>query len=229
MSGMSDWVRREYTAVTELRGPLLVVRGVSGVGWDEFATIRLGSGETRHGLVLEADRDLAVVQVLEGTGGMRPSATSVAFSGSPLRIPVGENWLGRVCDGRGDPADAGPPVTGDVTMPVAGAPVNPVFREPPAEPVLTGISVIDALTTLVRGQKLPVFSVGGPAAPGARRAARRPGSRRASEPFCVVFAAMGLTHADAAAVRATLRGAVRAPANWCCCSTSRTRRSSSAS
>jgi len=134
---------------------------------------------------------------------MRPSATSVAFSGSPLRIPVGESWLGRVCDGRGDPADGGPPVTGDVTMPVAGAPVNPVLREPPAEPVLTGISVIDALTTLVRGQKLPVFSVAG--LPHLELAAQLAAQASAGgEPFCVVFAAMGLTHADAAAVRATL-------------------------
>ncbi len=203
MTGIGDWARREYTGVAELRGPLLVVRGVSGVGWDEFATIRLGNGETRHGLVLEADRDLAVVQVLEGTGGMRPAATSIAFSGSPLRIPVGANWLGRVCDGRGDPADGGPPVTGDVTMPVAGSPVNPVFREPPAEPVLTGISVIDALTTLVRGQKLPVFSVAG--LPHLELAAQLAAQASAGgEPFCVVFAAMGLTHADATAVRATL-------------------------
>jgi len=203
MSDVGGWAQREYTAVEELRGPLLVIRGVSGVGWDEFATIRLGDGETRHGLVLEADRDLAVVQVLEGTGGMRPSAISVAFSGSPLRIPVGTNWLGRVCDGRGDPADGGPPVTGEVTMPVAGAPINPVLREPPADPVLTGISVIDALTTLVRGQKLPVFSVAG--LPHLELAAQLAAQATAGgEPFCVVFAAMGLTHADAAAVRTTL-------------------------
>ncbi len=203
MTGTGGWVRREYTGVTELRGPLLVVRGVTGVGWDEFATIRLGGGETRHGLVLEANRDLAVVQVLEGTEGMRPSATSVAFTGSPMRIPVGPNWLGRVCDGRGEPADGGPPVTGNVTMPVAGSPVNPVLREPPAEPVLTGISVIDALTTLVRGQKLPVFSVAG--LPHLELAAQLAAQASAGgEPFSVVFAAMGLTHADAAAVRATL-------------------------
>jgi V/A-type H+-transporting ATPase subunit B len=200
---MTSWARREYTGVAEVRGPLLVVRGVSGVGWDEFATIRLGNGETRHGLVLEADRDLAVVQVLEGTGGMKPTATSVAFSGSPLRIPVGINWLGRVCDGRGDPVDGGPPVTGDVIVPVAGSPINPVLREPPAEPVLTGISVIDALTTLVRGQKLPVFSVAG--LPHLELAAQLAAQASAGdEPFCVVFAAMGLTHADAAAVRTTL-------------------------
>lgn len=200
---MTSWARREYTGIAELRGPLLVVRAVDGVGWDEFAEILMENGQTRHGLVLEADRDLAVVQVLEGTEGMRTTATRVAFSGSPLRIPVGTGWLGRVCDGRGDPLDGGPPVTGEITMPVAGAPVNPVLREPPADPVLTGISVIDALTTLVRGQKLPVFSVAG--LPHLELAAQLAAQASAGgEPFCVVFAAMGLTHADAAAVRAVL-------------------------
>jgi len=200
---MTSWARREYTGIAELRGPLLVVRGVDGVGWDEFADILIENGQTRHGLVLEADRDLAVVQVLEGTEGMRTTATRVAFSGSPLRIPVGTGWLGRVCDGRGDPLDGGPPVTGEIIMPVAGAPVNPVLREPPADPVLTGISVIDALTTVVRGQKLPVFSVAG--LPHLELAAQLAAQASAGgEPFCVVFAAMGLTHADAAAVRAVL-------------------------
>ena len=200
---MITWAQREYTGIAELRGPLLVVRGVDGVGWDEFAVIRMENEQTRHGLVLDADRDLAVVQVLEGTEGMRTTATRVAFSGSPLRIPVGAGWLGRVCDGRGDPADGGPPVTGEVTMPVAGAPINPVLREPPADPVLTGISVIDALTTVVRGQKLPIFSVAG--LPHLELAAQLAAQASAGgEPFCVVFAAIGLTHADAAAVRAVL-------------------------
>ncbi len=200
---MTSWAQREYTDVTELRGPLLVVRGVQEVGWDEFAAIRTGAGETRHGLVLEADRDLAVVQVLEGTEGMTPVATRVAFSGSPLRIPVSADWLGRVCNGRGEPLDGGPPVTGDATAPVAGFPLNPVFRDPPAEPVLTGISVIDALTTLVRGQKLPVFSIAG--LPHLELAGQLAAQASAGgEPFSVVFAAMGLTHADAASVRAVL-------------------------
>jgi len=202
---MTDWVRPEFTSVAELRGPLLVLRGVRGVGWDEFATIRLGSGPPRHGLVLEADRDLAVVQVLEGTGGMEPSAVRASFAGSPLRIPVGEGWLGRVCNGRGEPADGGPPVTGPESAPVAGFPLNPLHREPPAEVVLTGISVIDALTTLARGQKLPVFSVAG--LPHLDLAAQIAAQASAgSEPFSVVFAAMGLTHADAAAVRSVLEG-----------------------
>jgi V/A-type H+/Na+-transporting ATPase subunit B len=198
------WPRPEYTSVTELRGPLLVVRGVSGVGWDEFAEIRTGSGPPRHGLVLEADRDLAVVQVLEGTQGITPSSVRASFSGSPLRIPVGEAWLGRVCNGRGEPADGGPPVMCAATAPVAGSPLNPVHREPPADPVLTGVSVIDALATLVRGQKLPIFSF--PGLPHLDLAAQIAAQASAGgEPFCVVFAAMGLTHADAAAVREVLQ------------------------
>jgi V/A-type H+/Na+-transporting ATPase subunit B len=200
---MTDWARPEYTSVAELRGPLLMMRGVSGVGWDEFATIRLPAGPPRHGLVLEADRDLAVVQVLEGTGGMEPSSVRASFAGSPLRIPVGERWLGRVCNGRGEPADGGPPVTGPESAPVVGFPLNPLQRDPPAEAVVTGISVIDALTTLARGQKLPVFSVAG--LPHLDLAAQIAAQASAGgEPFSVVFAAMGLTHADAAAVRSVL-------------------------
>lgn len=200
---MTSWTQREYTDIAELRGPLLIVRGVDGVGWDEFATIRSGSGPDRHGLVLEADRDLAVVQVLEGTAGLTAANTRVAFSGAPLRIPVGADWLGRVCSGRGEPMDGGPPVTGEETAAVTGFAMNPVVREPPAEPVLTGISAIDALTTLVRGQKLPVFSVAGlPHLDLAAQIAAQ--ASVAGEPFCVVFAAMGLTYADAAAVRRVL-------------------------
>lgn len=199
----APWIQREYSDIAELRGPLLVVRGVSGVGWDEFATIRLDTGETRHGLVLDADRDLAVVQVLEGTAGMSQFSTKVAFAGSPLRIPVGTGWLGRVCDGRGDPLDGGPPVTGAETAPVAGYPVNPAAREPPSEPVLTGISAIDTLTTLARGQKLPIFSVAG--LPHLELAGQLAAQATAGgEPFSVVFAAMGLTHADTASIRGML-------------------------
>ncbi len=201
---MTGWARPEFTSIGELRGPLLIVRGVSGVGWDEFATIRLdGRGERRHGLVLEADGDLAVVQVLEGTAGMDPAGTAVEFTGSPLRIPVGSRWLGRVCNGRGEPRDGGPPVTGEQTAPVTGFPINPAARRPPVEAVLTGISVIDELMTLVRGQKLPIFSVAGlPHLELAGQLAAQ--ASAAGEPFSVVFAARGLTHEDAAAIRAKL-------------------------
>jgi len=194
----------EYAGVAELRGPLLVLKGVRDVGWDEFAVIASGGdGPERHGLVLEVDRDLAVVQVLEGTEGLVPGRTRVAFAGEPLRVPVGLGWLGRVCNGRGEPVDGGPPVHGSHTAPVAGNPLNPVHREPPADPVLTGISAIDALTTLVRGQKLPIFSAAG--LPHLELAAQVAAQASAGdEPFSVVFAAMGLTHADAETVRSVL-------------------------
>ena len=200
---MTTLAELAYTDIAELRGPLVVVRGTSGVGWDELAQVRLDSGQTRHGLVLEVDHDLAVIQVLEGTDGMDPAGTSVAFAGTPPRIPVGPGWLGRVCNGRGEPLDGGPPVFGATTASVNGAPLNPTRREPPAEPVLTGVSVIDALTTLVRGQKLPVFSVAGlPHLELATQIAAQ--ASAGGEPFSVVFAAMGLSHAEAAAVRDAL-------------------------
>ena len=153
------WI--DYTGVRELRGPLAVVAGVDGVGWDEFVSLTVADGTVRHGLVLDVDRDVAVIQVLEGTAGMDLSSTRIRFSGAPLRIPVGTGWRGRTCNGRGEPTDGGPPVTGQRQVPVNGDPLNPVQREAPAEPVLTGVSVLDALTTLVRGQKLPVFSLPG--------------------------------------------------------------------
>lgn len=196
-----------HRGVQELRGPLLVVSGATGVGWDEFATVRTagadGEPEERHGLVLEVDRDLAVVQVLEGTDRLGTGGTRVAFSGHPLRVPVGPTWLGRVCNGRGEPVDGGPPILSAVSAPVAGLPLNPTRRQPPAEPILTGISAIDALTTLVRGQKLPIFSVAG--LPHLELAAQVAAQATAGgEPFSVVFAAMGLTHADADMVRSAL-------------------------
>jgi V/A-type H+-transporting ATPase subunit B len=198
MSG--PWGQVEYTSVRELRGPLAVVDGISGVGWDEFVRIEPGP---RNGLVLEVDRDLAVVQVFEGTAGLDPAATRMAFTGRPLRVPAGDGWLGRVCNGRGDPIDGGPPVVAADQAPVGGNPVNPVRREPPAEPVLTGVGAIDALTTLVRGQKLPVFSAAG--LPHLELAVQIAAQATAGgEPFSVVFAGLGVTHADAAFVRDAL-------------------------
>ena len=181
----------------------MVVEGVAGVGWDEYVLVTLDDGQMRHGLVLEIDRDVAIVQIFEGTDGMNREGVRVAFQGRPLRVPVGEMWLGRVCNGGGEPADGGPPLLGDVLSPVSGWPINPVHREPPREPVLTGVSAIDALTTLVRGQKLPIFSVAGlPHLELATQVAAH--ATAAGEPFRVVFAGMGLTHADAAFVRDAL-------------------------
>uniref|UniRef100_UPI0035649930 V-type ATP synthase subunit B n=1 Tax=Nocardioides sp. TaxID=35761 RepID=UPI0035649930 len=193
----------EFAEVQELRGPLLVLKGVAGVGWDEFAVIHDGDS-VRHGLVLEVDGDLAVVQVLEGTAGLTAEQIRVAFSGEPLRVPVGSAWLGRTCNGRGEPLDGGPPITGTTSVPIAGLPLNPSRRAAPAEAVLTGISVIDALATLVRGQKLPIFSAAG--LPHLDLAAQIAAQATAGdEPFAVVFAGMGLTHTDASSVRASLQ------------------------
>jgi V/A-type H+-transporting ATPase subunit B len=193
----------EYTSISALRGPLLIVSGVQGVGFDEYVRITTDEGELRHGVVVEIDRDLAVVQVLEGTGGLSLTATRAAFEGTPLHIPVGPRWLGRMCDGQGAPIDGGPPIFGQVTAPVNGRPINPVRREPPSEPVLTGVGVIDALTTLVRGQKLPIFSL--PGLPHLELATQIAAQATAgSQPFCVVFAGMDLTHADAQFVRSAL-------------------------
>ncbi|HEU6444384.1 MAG TPA: V-type ATP synthase subunit B, partial [Gaiellaceae bacterium] len=193
----------EYTSVSSIRGPLLVVEGVEGIGWDEVAEVQLDTGERRHGVVLDVTRDLAVVEVYEGTSSLRLDGLRVAFSGTPMRVPVGEGWLGRVCNGRGEPLDGGPPVFGDLHHDVAGSPINPAARDTPSEPILTGISAIDGLATLVRGQKLPIFSIGG--LPHLELAAQIASQARAGdEPFAVVFAAVGITRADAMAVRDAL-------------------------
>ncbi len=193
----------EHMRVDSVRGPLVVVGDVTGVGWDEIAEIRLASGERRHGVVLDVHDDLAVIQVFEGTDGLGTDGLRIAFTGAPLRVPVGEDWLGRVCNGRGEPLDGGPPILGELRE-VAGEPINPWRRETPREPVLTGMSAIDGLATLVRGQKLPIFSVGG--LPHLELAAQIAAQARAGEgePFAVIFAAIGITHADAAEVGATL-------------------------
>lgn len=199
----TKWDAVQYTHIGKLRGPLLVVRDIEGVGWDEFAVVRLGSGERRHAMVLDVDDDLAVVEVFEGTQGIAPASTTVTFDGQPLEIPVGPAWLGRVCNGRGDPLDGGPPIFCAGAAPVSGYPLNPTSRQPPSEPVITGVSAIDALTTLVRGQKLPVFSIAGlPHLELAAQIAAQASTGTAD--FSVVFAAMGLTHIDASAVRNAL-------------------------
>ena len=206
---MSRWGAVEYSSIGAVHGPLVIVDGVESVGWDEYATILVDGGEERHGVVLEVDRGTAVIQVLEGTEGLNRDRTRVRFSGSALTIPVGTGWLGRVCNGRGEPLDGGPPVTGTHRLPTSGAPLNPLMREPPADPVITGISAIDGLATLVRGQKLPIFSVAGlPHLELATQIAAQ--ASAGGEPFSVVFGAMGVTHADAAAIRDGLEERSRA-------------------
>ncbi|HVD00083.1 MAG TPA: V-type ATP synthase subunit B [Candidatus Dormibacteraeota bacterium] len=186
----------QYGSVSRVQGPMVELDGVGGVGWDEEATVRTDAGQLRHGVVLEVSDETALVQVYEGTDGLRPGGFRVAFEGAPMRIPVGEGWLGRVCNGRGVPIDGGPAVRGRQWRSVAGEPLNPARRMAPADPIITGISAIDGLATLVRGQKLPIFSVGG--LPHLELAAQIAAQAKvAEERFSVVFAAMGVTHPDA--------------------------------
>ena len=205
MTSASPRVRTLHHGARRAEGPLLFITGAESVGWDEFAEILLPSGESRHGLVLEVHEDLAVIEVLEGTGGIDPTSVEVSFSGRPFSVPVGDKWLGRVWDGLGRPIDGGPPVLGADVRPVTGRPLNPIERDVPCDPVLTGVSVIDGLMTLVRGQKLPIFSVAGlPQLELAAQVAAQ--SHVGDEPFKIVFVGMGLTNADAAEVRDRLEG-----------------------
>jgi V/A-type H+/Na+-transporting ATPase subunit B len=193
----------EHLDVASIDGPLLAVRNAEGVGWDEFVEVRMEGGEVRHGVVLEVDRDLAIVEVLEGTSGISPTGSRVVFTGAPLSLPMGPAWLGRVCNGRGEAIDGGPPVVGKQRVAINGPPINPAQRVMPKDPVFTGISVIDGMATLACGQKLPIFSSGG--LPHLELAAQIASQARVNGgEFAVVFAAIGLSHADASAIRDVL-------------------------
>ncbi len=198
----------ELSDVSRVDGPLLFVSGADGIGWDEYVEIHMADGRTRHGVVIDVDEDLAVVEVFEGTAGIGTTGNRVAFSGSPLHIPVTERWLGRISNGRGAPLDGGPAVVGSQRRPVAGSAINPARRDVPSDAVLTGVSAIDGLATLVRGQKLPVFSVGGlPHLELAIQIAANATVEGAE--FRVVFAGMGITNADADLVREGLEERIR--------------------
>jgi len=190
----------ESTRIDRVDGPLVFVTGVSGVGWDDHVELRTADGSTRHGVVVDVDHDLAVIEVFEGTDGIGRVGNVVAFSGEPLTIPVSDRWLGRVVNGRGHPIDGGPPISGSQRRSVAGSVINPAARDVPRDSIVTGVSAIDGLATLVRGQKLPVFSVGGlPHLELAIHIAAHATVEGAG--FRVIFAGMGMTNADADLVR----------------------------
>lgn len=183
----------EYTNLSGISGPLIFVEGVQGVGLGEIVEIRDRAGAMRMGQTLEVDEQRAVVQVFEGTSGLAMQGLRVAFVGKALEIPVHSDMLGRVFDGLGRPIDGAPQVITDRMMNVNGLPVNPWSREYPRDFIQTGISAIDGMNTLIRGQKLPIFSGSGmPHNLIAAQIARQAKILTAEEEFIVIFAAMGV-------------------------------------
>ncbi len=189
---------KECKTVNYVSGPLIFVQSVKGVSYGEIAQITLPNGEVRTGQVLDISRDLAVIQVFEGTSGIDNKETRVQFTGKPPTIDVSIDLLGRILNGVGKPRDGGPDIIPETSLDINGMPINPYARDKPADFIQTGMSTIDALTTLVRGQKLPIFSGAGlPANKLAAQIARQAKVRGEGENFAVVFVAMGITYKEA--------------------------------
>ena len=188
----------EYTTVTEVAGPLMIVEGIKDVAFNEVVRIKTSTGEERMGQVLEAFLNKAVIQVFEGTKGLDTLKTSVRFIGETMKLGVSKEMLGRIFDGTGNPLDNAPPIIPEARIDINGNPINPYSREYPREFIQTGISTIDGLNTLVRGQKLPIFSGAGlPHNELAAQIARQAKVLGTEEKFAVVFCAMGITAGEA--------------------------------
>ena len=189
---------KEYKTIREVVGPLMLVEGVEGVKYNELVDIVNADGEIRQGKVLEINRDKAVVQLFENSQGLKISGAKARFLGHSQELAVSEDMLGRVFDGMGNPRDGGAPIIPEKKMDINGEPINPAARDYPNEFIQTGISAIDGLNTLVRGQKLPVFSMSGlPHAELAAQIARQAKVRGGDCKFAVVFAAIGITFEEA--------------------------------
>lgn len=189
---------KEYSTITEVNGPLIIVNKIIDVKYDELVEIELSDGEKRRGQVLEVSKDKAIVQMFEGISGIDVSATKVRFLGKSIEIPVSVDMLGRIFDGSGRPIDHGPKIIAEKWLDINGSPLNPYARDYPNDFIQTGISSIDVLNTLVRGQKLPIFSGAGlPHSKVASQIARQAKVLGKEESFSVVFAAMGITFEEA--------------------------------
>ncbi|MGM9662258.1 MAG: V-type ATP synthase subunit B [Oscillospiraceae bacterium] len=189
---------KEYRTIHEISGPLMVVEQVSGVTYDELAEIELPDGSVRRCKVLEVNGDKAVVQLFESSAGINLKESKIRFLGHPLELAVSGDMLGRVFNGMGQPIDGGPEILAEKRLDINGLPMNPAARDYPNEFIQTGISTIDGLNTLVRGQKLPIFSGSGlPHAQLAAQIARQAKVLDGESKFAVVFAAIGITFEEA--------------------------------
>lgn len=195
-------VTTEYRTLSQIRGPLIFLDRIANVAYNEMVEITGPDGEVRLGQVVEVDRHRVMVRVYLGTTGLDLERTRVRFTGDVARLDVSLSMLGRILDGSGRPMDGGPPLIPEYSLDINGQPINPSVRTHPSEFIQTGISAIDGLNTLTRGQKLPIFSGAGLpanelAAQIASQARVSGGMRGGSEPFAVVFAAIGITHREA--------------------------------
>ena len=193
---MSEYIT--YGTVSRIQGPLLFLEGVVNAGYDEIVEVSCPDGSIRYGRVLEAGIKYVLIEVFGGTSGLSLAETKVTFRGKPLEVRVSDKMLGRIFNGFGDPIDGGPKIIDGQLRDINSSPINPMARAYPKESIQTGISAIDALNTLVRGQKLPIFSGAGlPHSELAAQIARQATIVGEEEKFVVVFAAMGLKHATA--------------------------------
>ena len=191
-------MQKEYRTIKEVVGPLMLVEGVSGVKYNELVEIEQADGEKRQGKVLEIEGDKALVQLFESSNGLRIDNAKARFLGRSIELSVAPDMLGRVFDGMGNPKDGGPALIPEKRMDINGEPLNPAARDYPSEFIQTGISAIDGLNTLVRGQKLPVFSGSGlPHAQLATQIARQAKVLGTDSKFAVVFGAIGITFEEA--------------------------------
>ena len=189
---------KEYSTIREVVGPLMMVEGVSGVKYDELVEIHQENGEVRMGRVLELDGDRAMLQLFESSQGLKIDTAKARFLGRSIQLSVSPDMLGRVFDGLGRPKDGGPEIIPEMRLDMNGSPINPTSRDYPDEFIQTGISAIDGLNTLVRGQKLPVFSGSGlPHANLAAQIARQARVLGNNDNFAVVFGAIGITFEEA--------------------------------
>lgn len=188
----------EYTTISKIAGPIVIVENVERIKYGELVDIELATGEKRRGTVLDTSLDTAMVQIFEGTAETNTAATKVRFTGRGLELPVSPDLLGRMFDGVGHPIDKGPDIIPEDKWDINGSPINPSARDPPSDFIETGISAIDGMNTLVRGQKLPIFSGAGlPHNKLAAQVARQARVLGEEEQFAVVFGAIGITFEEA--------------------------------
>jgi len=200
-SAPQNLVTKEYRTVSQIRGPLIFVERVSDIAFDEMVEVEDPQGNIRVGRVLEVDGDIAVIQLFLSTDGLDISRTKIRFTGDVIRLDVSQSMMGRILNGLGKPIDGGPAISPEKRRDINGTPLNPAVRIEPSEFIQTGISAIDGLNSLARGQKLPIFS--GSGLPGNELAAQIASQARVigkdadiDEPFAVVFAAVGITHRE---------------------------------